>query len=158
MTTLIDNLSKLEEIEETIINKDNVIIADDSVCAICDTSIVTTRILMKTNLLLIIYKIKELLFQLDNQPYEIDFFNQGIGLHYICQSNNKNEYTWITRTIDGDLWLEINNINTIKILRISNIKYYDGLELLGDNDIEEEIEVSLAKIDTINKIINEFLK
>ena len=93
MGTLRDNLSRLEEIEETIINKDNVIIADDSVYAICDTSIVTTRILMKINLLLIVYKIKELLSQLDNQPYEIDFFNQGIGLHYICQSNNKNEYT-----------------------------------------------------------------
>lgn len=158
MGTLTDNLSRLEEIEETIINEDNAIVIDDSVYAVCDTSIVTTRTLMKTNLLLIIYKIKELLSQLDNQPYEIDFFNQGIGLHYVCQSNNKNEYTWITRTIDEDLWLEINNINTIKILRISNIEYYDGLELLGDNNTEEEMEVSLTEIDTINKIINEFLK
>ena len=54
--------------------------------------------------------------------------------------------------------MEINNINTINFLKISNVRYYDGLELLGDNDIEEETEIPLTEIDTINKIINEFLK
>lgn len=144
MGALKDNLSRLEEIEEIITNRDNAIVIDDSVYEICDTSIMTTKALARINFLLITYLIKELLFQLDNQPCEICLSNQGIVLHYIHQLNNKS------------LWLEINYINTVRFIITSDCtcKFED----LFSDDIEEEMEVSLAKIDTINKIINKFLE
>ena len=144
MGTLKDNLSRLEEIEEIIINKDNAIIIDDSIYEICDTSIMTTKALARINFLLITYLIKELLFQLDNQPCEICLSNRGIVLHYIHRLNNES------------LWLEIDCINRARLIIVSDSTC--KFENLFSSDIKEEIEVSLAKIDTINKIINEFLK
>ena len=67
MGTLRDNLSRLEEIEETIINIYNVI-----PCTTYSTPITTTEALVRTNFILVVDRVKELLFQLDNQPYEID--------------------------------------------------------------------------------------
>ena len=141
MGTLRDNLSRLEEIEEIIINKDNVI-----PCTTYSTPITTTEALVRTNFILVVDRVKELLFQLDNQPYEIDLSSQGIVLHYMHQLNKEN------------LWLEINYINTARLIIASGERCANKFEYLFSRDIKEEIEVSLTKIDIINKIINEFLK
>ncbi len=157
MATLTNNLKKLEEIEGIIQSMNNTILFDDSICSICDTSI-TTKTTVKSNYFLVADKVRKLLFNLENQPCEICLFNQGIGLCYVHQLNEKDEYSWEKRVENEELWLEINNTNTIKIIRISNVRYLDGLEILLDNDVEEEIEVSLNEIDIINKIINGFLR
>ena len=57
-----------------------------------------------------------------------------------------------------NLWLEINYINTARLIIASGERCANKFEYLFSRDIKEEIEVSLTKIDIINKIINEFLK
>ena len=49
-------------------------------------------------------------------------------------------------------------VRMVIILKLNMVQIWIGDMALIDNGIEREIEVSLPKIDTINKIINKLLK